>query len=165
MIVKEYIKKILEKEYIRFSTSFYAALVLIIKKSNKRLRIYIDYRALNALTIKNRNALFLIKETLVKLCSVRVFTKFNIIIAFNKIHIRDEDKEKTAFLTRYNLFEYLIILFKLYNAFSTFQAFINEILREYLDVFYSIYLNNILIFSNNKEEYMKHVKKILKKLK
>ena len=65
---------------------------------------------------------------IVKLYSARVFIKFDIVIAFNKIRIKIEEEEKTAFLTRYKLFEYIIISFKLYNASSTFQAFINKIL-------------------------------------
>ena len=110
----------LNKEYIRLSTSSYAALVLIIKKSNSELRIYIDYRALNALIIKNYNALSLIRETLVKLYIIKIYSKFNIITIFNKIRIKEGDKEKIIFLIRYGLFEYIVISFKLYNAPSTF---------------------------------------------
>ena len=82
-----------------------------------------------------------------KLCSAKIFTKFDIITAFNEVRIKKGDKEKTAFLTRYRLFEYVVILFGLYNAPSTFQAFINDILREYLDVFCFAYLDDILIYS------------------
>ena len=118
----------MKKEYIRLNILSYVVLVLIVKKLNKELRIYIDYRAFNALIIKNRNALFLIRETLVKLYLVKIFIKFNIIIAFNKIRIKKIDKEKTIFFTRYSLFKYLIILFKLYNTSNIFQTFINEVL-------------------------------------
>ena len=94
--------------------------MLIIKKLDDNLRIYIDYRALNALTIKNRNTSLLIRETLAKLYTVKIFSKFDIIIAFNKIRIKKDEKKKTAFLTRYDLFEYIIILFELCNILSTF---------------------------------------------
>ena len=110
----------LGKGYIRPSTSPYTASVLIIKKPDGGLRIYIDYRALNVLTIKNRNAPPLIRETLARLYAVKVFTKFNIIAAFNKIRIKAGEEEKTAFLTRYSLFKYIVIPFRLYNALSTF---------------------------------------------
>ena len=127
-MIREYVNKILDKDYIRSSISPYAALVLIIKKLNRELRIYIDYRALNSLIVKNRNILSLIREIIVRLYAARIFTKFNIIIAFNEIKIKAEKKEKTAFLTRYEVFEYIIISFKLYNVFNTFWIFINEVL-------------------------------------
>ena len=112
--------KILKKEYIRLSISSYVVLVLIIKKLDKELRIYIDYRALNTLTIKNRNASPLIRETIIKLYFIKIFIKFDIIAIFNKIRIKKDNEEKTVFLTRYKLFEYIIILFKLYNVLSIF---------------------------------------------
>ena len=119
-MVKEYVKDILGKGYIRPSTSPYTAPVLIVKKPDGGLRIYIDYRALNALTIKNRNAPPLIRETLARLYVAKIFTKFDIIAAFNKIRMKTEKEEKTAFLTRYSLFKYIVIPFGLYNASSTF---------------------------------------------
>ena len=75
---------------------------------------------LNTLIIKNRNASPLIRETLIRLYIARIYIKFNIIAIFNKIRIREEDKEKTIFLIRYDLFEYVIILFKLYDILSIF---------------------------------------------
>ena len=90
------------------------------KKPDGGLRIYIDYRALNALTIKNRNAPPLIRETLARLCVAKVFTKFDIIAAFNKIRMKAGEEEKTAFLIRYSLFKYVVMPFGLYNAPSIF---------------------------------------------
>ncbi len=164
-VVKEYVDEMLGKGYIRPSTSPYAAPVLIVKKPDGGLRICVDYRALNSLTVKNRNAPPLIRETLAKLCTARVFSKFDIIAAFNEVRMKEGDEEKTAFLTRYGLFEYLVMPFGLCNAPSTFQAFINEVLREHLDVFCSAYLDDILIYSNNKTEHIEHIKKVLQKLK
>ena len=164
-VVKAYVDEMLGKGYIRPSTSPYAAPVLIVQKPDGGLRICIDYRALNALTIKNRNATPLIRETMARLCQAKVFTKFDIIAAFNEIRMAKGDEEKTAFLTRYGLFEYTVMPFGLCNAPSTFQAFINETLREYLDVFCSAYLDDILIYSNSKEEHVGHVKMVLEKLK
>ena len=154
----------LGKDYIRPSTSPYVVSILIIKKSNKRLRVYINYRALNALTVSNRNAPSLIKKTLTKLCAAKIYSKFDIIVAFNEIRMKKEEEHKTTFLTRYDLFEYNVMPFELYNASVTFQAFINEILREYLNVFYIAYLDDILIYSNILQEHISHVEKILSKL-
>ena len=86
------------------------------KKSNKGLRIYMNYRALNALIVFNKNTLLLIKKILIKLYAIKLYSKFDIIVAFNKIRIRRDDEHKTIFLIRYSLFEYNVILFKLYNA-------------------------------------------------
>ena len=99
----------LDKKYIRLSIFLYAISILIVKKSNKDLRVYINYRALNALIISNKNVFLFIKETLVKLCAARIYSKFNIIAIFNEIRIRRDYKYKTTFLTRYELFKYIII--------------------------------------------------------
>ena len=119
-MIKEYIKEILDKNYIRLNISSYATSILIIKKLNKRLKVYMDYKILNALIILNRNIFLLIKETLIKLYAIKIYSKFNIIVAFNEIHIKKDDEYKIVFLIRYNLFEYNIILFELYNASITF---------------------------------------------
>ena len=118
--MKEYIDEILRKKYIRLSTLLYVALVLIIKKLDKELYIYINYRALNALIVKNRNISSLIREIIIKLYDIKIFIKFDIIVIFNKIRIKKDNKEKIVFLTRYNLFKYIIIFFKLYNASNIF---------------------------------------------
>ena len=93
---------------------------MIIKKLDKELRIYIDYRALNVLIIKNRNISSLIREIIIKLYAIKILIKFDIIVAFNEIRIKEDNEEKIAFLTRYKLFKYVIIFFKLYNASSIF---------------------------------------------
>lgn len=134
------------------------------KKLNEEFRICINYKAFNALTIKNRNALFLIKETLIELCIVKIFNKFDIIIIFNAIRIKKKKIKKILFLIRYNLFEYVIIFFELYNALNTFQTFINNILKKYLNDSYLTYLNNIQIYNNNKKKYIKYIRKIFEKL-
>lgn len=164
-VVKEYVDDMLGKGYIRRSISPYAAPVLIVKKPDGGLRICIDYRALNALTIRNRNAPPLIRETLSRLCAAKIYSKFDIIAAFNEIRMKEGDEHKTAFLTRYGLFEYVVMPFGLCNAPSTFQAFINDVLREYLDIFCSAYLDDILIYSNSKDEHIEHVGKVLEQLK
>ena len=110
----------LEKGYIRPSTSSYIAPVLIVKKLDRGFRLYIDYRALNVLTISNRNASLLIKETLIKLYAARIYSKFDIIAAFNEIRVKKGYEKKIVFLTRYSLFEYIIISFGLYNVSATF---------------------------------------------
>ena len=120
LVVKEYIDEMLGKGYIRPSTSPYAAPVLIVKKPDGGIRVCVDYRALNALTIRNRNAPPLIKDTLAKLCAAKIYSKFDIIAAFNEIRIKKGYEEKTAFLTRYGLYEYIVMPFGLCNTPATF---------------------------------------------
>ena len=119
-VVKKYIDNMLKKGYIRPSILPYTAPVLIVKKPDGGLRVYVDYRALNLLTIKNRNIPPLIREILSRLCKAKVYSKFDIIAAFNKIRIKEGHKIKTAFLTRYNFYEYIVMPFGLYNTPGTF---------------------------------------------
>ena len=163
-IIKKYIDEMLDKDYIKFNISFYAAFIFIVKKFNKELRFYVNYRALNALIIFNRNVSSLIKKTFVKLCAIKIYNKFDIIIVFNEIRIRKNYEKKTTFLIKYDLYEYMIMSFDLYNASVTFQVFINDVLREYLNVFYIAYFNDILIYSNIKKKHLYHINKILNKL-
>jgi hypothetical protein len=100
-VIKKYIDEIIKKYYICLNIFPYAASILIIKKLDGRLRIYINYRILNALTIKNRNILSLIREILIRLCKVKIYTKFDVITIFNEIRIKKDYEEKTAFLIRY----------------------------------------------------------------
>ena len=163
-VVKSYIDDMLGKGFIRHSSSPFAAPVLIVKKPGGGLRVCVDYRALNELTIKNRNAPPLIRDTLARLCHAKIYSKFDIIAAFNDIRMRPGDEGKTAFTTRYGLFEYVVMPFGLCNAPATFQTLINKVLGEYLDDFCSAYLDDILVYSNSEEEHITHVKKVLSKL-
>ena len=164
-VLKAYIDKELRKGFIRLSNSPYAAPVLVIKKPGGGLRICIDYRQLNALTIKDRNAPPKIRDTLARLNKVRIFSKFDVIAAFNRVLVKPEDQEKTAFQTRFGLFEYVVMPFGLCNALGTFQAFINHVLREFLDDFCSAYLDDVLVYSENKDNHVIYCTKVLTALK
>ena len=155
----------LEKKFIRYSKSDYILSVLIVKKSEENLCIYINYQALNTFTIKNRNVSPLIKNTFARLCAAKIYTKFDIIAVFNKVRIYRDNKYKIVFITRYNLFEYIVILFDLCNISDIFQIFINKTLRKYLNDFCIAYLNNIFIYSKNQKEHTRYIKLILVKLK
>ena len=143
--MKEYIDEILGKDFIRPSNSPYVAPVLMVKMPERGFQVCVDYYALNALTIKNRNTPPLIRETFARFFSTKIYSKFDIIAAFNEIRIREGDEEKTAFHSRYKLYEYVVMSFGLCNAPETFQSYINETLREFLDDFCTSYLDDILI--------------------
>ena len=163
--LRRYLDDNLAKGFIRASRSHAASPVLFVKKPGGGLRFYINYRGLNFVTVKNRYPLPLISETLNRLSRAKVFTKLDIISAFNRLRIREGDEELTAFRTRFGLFKYLVIPFRLYNGPASFQHYINNTLREYLDDTCTAYLDNILIYSNLMEEHEIHVKRILRKLR
>lgn len=123
-----------------------------------------DYRGLNAITVKNRYPIPLIRETLDQLCRARYYTKVDIIAAFNGRRIANGDEWKTAFRTRYGLFEYLVMPFGLINGPASFQHYINDALRDYMDVFCTAYLDDILIYSNTLKEHKQHVRQVLQRL-
>jgi hypothetical protein len=163
--LRRYLEENLVKRFIRVSRSHAASLVMFVKKLEKRLRFCVDYRDLNIITIKNRYSLFLIVEILNRLSRVKIFTKIDIIAAFNRLRIKKEDEELIAFRIRFDLFKSLILSFDLCNESVFFQHYINDTLREYLDDFCTIYLNDILIYSDNELEHEIHVKKILLRLR
>ena len=164
MIVKKYIDEMLRKKFIKKSISHYAASMLIIKKSKKNFKICVDYKTLNALTVKNRNASSLIKKILTRLNSIKIYNKFDIVVVFNEVRIKKNDEHKTIFLTRYDFFEYVMMSFELCNASKTFQTFINFTLKKYLNDFCTNYLNDIFIYSDNKKKHIAHVFKMLERL-
>ncbi len=123
-----------------------------------------NYRDLNAITVKNQYSLSLISEMLNHLSWAKIFIKLNIIFAFNQLWIKEEDEVFIVFCTRFELFKYLVMLFNLCNESVSFQKYINNTLHEHLNKFCTAYLNDILIYFNNKLKHEIHVKLILQKL-
>lgn len=160
----EYIKKNLAIKFIRPSTSPVGYPVLFVPKKNGKPRLCVDYRHLNDNTIKNRYPLPLIPELRDKLYGAEWFTALDLKGAYNLIRIKEGDEWKTAFRTRYGLYEYLVMPFGLTNAPASFQTMINNVLQDYLDVFVIVYLDDILIFSKTIEEHREHVHQVLRKL-
>jgi len=166
LVLRKTLTELLDKNFIRASCSPAAAPVLFAKKPGGGLRFCVDYRALNTLTQKDRYPLPLIKETLSSLSKAKWFTKLDIIAAFHKIRIAEGEEWKTAFRTRYGLFEWLVTPFGLTGAPATFQRYINWVLREYLDEFCSAYIDDILIFSDGSlTDHRNKVKKVLQRLR
>ncbi len=163
--LRQYLKENMRKEFIRESQSSAEYSILFVLKSNESLRLCVDYRALNNITIKNSYSLSLIAELQNRLQSAQWFTKFDILETFNRIRIKEEDEWKTVFCTRLEHYEYLIMSFDLINASVTFQIFVNNVLRRYLNQFVIVYLNDILVYFKMKKEHMQHVKKVLQTLK
>ena len=160
-----YLDKNLSKEFIRVNRSDAIALVLFVKKLEEDLRFCVDYKDLNAVTVKNRYSLSLISEILNRLSRIKIYIKLDIIVVFNRIRIREENESLIAFRTRFELFEYLVMSFDLCNESVTFQSYINESLREFLDNFCIAYLDDILIYSDNETEHEFYVKLVLQKFR
>lgn len=160
----EYLTKALAKGWIRESQSPAGAPVLFTPKKSGELRFCVDYRGLNAITIKNRYPLPLINELLDRLDGSVVFSKIDLRNAYHRIRIREGDEWKTAFRTRYGHFEYLVVPFGLTNAPATFQAYINRALRGLVDDFCIVYLDDILIFSKTEEAHLQHLELVIERL-
>ena len=162
--LREFLDDNLKKGFIRHSESPAGAPVLFVPKKNNELRLCVDYRALNKLTVKNRCPLPLIAETLERLRNAKIFTKLDLKGAYNLIRIAKGEEWKTAIRTRYGHFEFLVMPFGLCNAPATFQAFLNDVLRECLDTVVVIYLDDILIYSQDKATHTADVRRVLQLL-
>ena len=163
--LKEYVEKHLHKGFIRPSTSPVAHGVLFAPKKDGTLRPCIDYRKLNAMTRKNRYPLPRIDELQDRLQGAKWFTAIDIRDAYYRIRMKKGEEWKTAFRTRFGLFEYQVMPFGLTNAPASFQALINDTLREFLDDFALAYLDDVLIFSKTYDEHVQHVRRVLTKLR
>ena len=162
--MKKYIDEHLGKGFIRPSSSAAASPILLVRKPGGELRFCIDYKALNAVTVKNRYLIPLISETLGKLAGAVRYTKLDVIHAFNKIRMKEGHKWLTVFNSQCGQFEYLVMPSGLCNASGTFQGYINESLQEYLNIFCTAYLDDVLIYSNNEADHADHVFQVLRRL-
>ncbi len=166
LVLRKVLNDLLDKGFIRASSSEAAAPVLFVRKGNGGLRLCCDYRALNAITRRDRYPLPLISETLRNLARARWFTKLDVTAAFHKIRMAEGHEGKTAFRTRYGLFEWLVCPFGLNGAPATFQRYINITLKEFLDIFVTAYMDNILIYSSgSRRDHEAKVRRVLEALK
>lgn len=159
-----YLKDNLAKGFIQESTSPAAAPLHFVPKKDGSLRPVIDYRGLNNVTVKDRYTPPRIPDLIDRLQGAKIFTRLDLRGAYNLVRIKPGDEWKTAFRTRYGLYEYKVMPFGLCNAPATFQRLINTVLRPFLDVSAVAYLDDILIFSTNKDDHPTHVRQVLSAL-
>jgi hypothetical protein len=162
--LKKQLDDLLFHGFICPSQSPYGTPVLFLRKKEGDLCMCVDYRALNEQTIKNTYPLPRIDELLDRLATAKVFSKNDFRSGYHQIRIYDDDIHKTAFRTRYGLYEFLVLPFGLTNAPATFLCLMNDIFRDELDVCVIIYLDDILVFSETEEQHMIDLDHILKKL-
>ncbi|CAJ0965001.1 unnamed protein product [Ranitomeya imitator] len=163
--MRSYIKESLEKGHIRPSSSPLGAGFFFVAKKDGSLRPCIDYRLLNKITVKFQYPLPLLSDLFARIKGASWFTKIDLRGAYNLVRIKQGDEWKTAFNTPEGHFEYLVMPFGLSNAPSVFQSFMHDIFREYLDKFLIVYLDDILVFSDDWESHVKQVRMVFQVLR
>ncbi|GJR78559.1 putative reverse transcriptase domain-containing protein [Tanacetum coccineum] len=159
------LKELLEKGFIRPSSSPWGAPVLFVKKKDGSFRMCIDYRELNKLTIKNQYPLPRIDDLFDELQGSSVYSKIDLRSGYHQLRIREEEIPITAFRTRYRHYEFQVMPFGLTNAPALFMDLMNHVCKPYLGKFVIVFIDDILIYSRNKEEHGKHLKTILNLLR
>lgn len=145
---------------IRRSSSPAGAGFFFVDKKDKTLRPCIDYRGLNEITIRDRYPLPLMSSAFEMLQDARVFSKLDLRNAYHLVRIKSGDEWKTAFNTPIGHYEYLVMPFGLTNAPAVFQALVNDVLREFLNVCVFVYLDDILVFSPDLQTHVEHVRAV-----
>ena len=161
---KEIIKELLDNDIIRPSLSPWASPIILVKKKNNENRLGVDYRKLNAITKKDSFPLPRIDDVLDMLHSQRIFSTLDLAAGYWQIEVEEDSKEKTAFIVDNNLSEWNKLAFGLCNAPGTFQRLMNTVLHEVIGKTCLVYLDDIIIFSKNKEEHLKHISQIFELL-
>ena len=151
----------LEKGFIRHSTSPWAFSVLFVEKKEGTRRMCVDHRDLNAVTVKNKYPLPRIEDLFDQLRGARVFSKIDLRSGYHQLRIRPSDIPKTSFIRRYGLYEYTVMSFGLTNAPAYFMHLMNKVLMDFLDKFLVVFIDDILIFSKTKEEHEEHLRLVL----
>ena len=162
--MEKYITESLAGGLIRPSSSPAGAGFFFVEKKDHSLRPCIDYRGLNDITIKDRYPLPLLNSAFESLHGATIFTKLDLRNAYHLVRIREGDEWKTAFNTPSGHYEYLVMPFGLSNSPGVFQALVNDVLRDMLNRFCFVYLDDILIFSKSVQEHQQHVAQVLQRL-
>jgi hypothetical protein len=163
--LKKQLQDLLEKGFIRSSSSPWGCPAIFVKKKDQTLRMCMDYKPLNEVTIKNKYPLPRIDILFDQLTGARVFSKIDLRSGYHQICIRPEDIPKTTFTTRYGLFEYLVMSFGLTNAPTHFTYLMNSVFMPELEKFVMVFIDDILIYSKNEEEHAQHLQIVLTRLR
>ena len=159
--LKEQLQEVVDKGFIRPSTSPWGAPVLFVRKKDGSLRLCIDYRQLNKVTTKNKYPLPRIDDLFDQLAGASCFSKIDLRSGYHQLKISEEDVPKTAFRTRYGHYEFLVMPFGLTNAPAAFMDLMNRVFSQYLDHFVIVFIDDILVYSRNAEEHAHHLRLVL----
>ena len=163
--LKVQLQGLLDKGFIKPSSSPWGALVLFSKKKGKTLRLCIDYKQLNKVTIKNRYPLSRIDDLIDQLKGARVHFKIHFRTGYHQLRVRETNIPKTAFRTRYGNFEFTVMPFRLMNAPAAFMDLMHRIFQPYLDQFVVVFVDDILIYSQSEWEHEYHLRIVLQFLR
>jgi hypothetical protein len=163
--LKKQLQELLDKGFIRPSTSPWGCPALFVKKKDESLRLCVDYRSLNAVTIKNKYPLPRIDVLFDQFVGAKVFSKIDLRSGYHQIKLRANDIPKTAFSTRYGLYEYLVMSFRLTNAPVYFMYLMNSVFMPELDKFVVVFIDDILVYSRNEQEHTMHLHTVLQRLR
>ncbi|WMV24866.1 hypothetical protein MTR67_018251, partial [Solanum verrucosum] len=163
--LKSQLQELIEKDFIRPSVSPWGAPVLFVKKKDGTLRLCIDYRQLNRITIKNKYPLPRIDDLFDQLKGAKVLSKTDLRSGYHQLRVREKDIPKSAFRTRYGHYDFLVIPFGLTNAPKVFTDLMNRVFKPYLDRFVVVFIDDILFFFKSSEDHDKHLQIILQILK
>nr|GEX32679.1 retrotransposon protein, putative, Ty3-gypsy subclass [Tanacetum cinerariifolium] len=155
--LKEQLQELLDLGFIRPSVSPWGAPVLFVKKKDGSMRLCIDYRDLNRVTIRNHYPLPRIDDLFDQLQCAKFFSKIDLKSGYHQLRVKEQDIPKTTFCNRYGHYEFLVMPFGLTNAPAVFMDLMNRIFHEYLDKFVIVFNNDILVYSKTKEEHEEHL--------
>jgi hypothetical protein len=162
--LKKQLTQLQEAGCIRPSSSPWGALVLFVQKKDGSQRMCVDYISLNDVTVKNKYPLPCIEDLFDQMRGARVFSKIDLRSGYHQIKIRPSNIPKTAFATRYELYEFTVMSFGLTNAPAYFMNLMNKVFMEYLDRFVVVFINDILIYSKSESDHEEHLRLVLQKL-
>jgi hypothetical protein len=160
-LLKTQLQDLLENGFIRPSSSPWGCPAIFVKKKDQTLRMCVNYRPLNEVTIKNKYLLPWIDLLFDQLVGAKLFSKIDLWSGYHQIRVRPEDIPKTAFTTRYGLYEYLVMSFGLTNAPAHFTYLMNSMFMPELDKFVVVFIDDVLIYSKSKEEHATHLRVVL----
>ncbi|KAG8495695.1 hypothetical protein CXB51_013504 [Gossypium anomalum] len=163
--LKTQLQELVDRGFIQPSHSPWGAPVLFVKKKDGSLRLCIDYRQLNKVTIKNKYPLPQIDDLFDQLKGATVFSKIDLRSGYYQLRVKESDVPKTAFRTRYGHYEFLVMPFGLTNAPAVFMDLMNRIFRLYLDRFVVVFIDDILVYSRDEEEHAEHLRTVLQILR
>jgi hypothetical protein len=163
--LKKQLTELQEAGYIRSDSSPCGAPVLLVQKKDGSQRMCVDYRSLNDVTVKNKYPLPRIEDLFDQMRGARVFSKIDLRSGYHQMRIRPSDIPKTAFSTRYGLYEFTVMSFGLTNAPAYFMNLMNKVFMEYLDRFIVVFINDILIYSKSDSDHEEHLRLVLQKLR